>query len=47
MGYKERIACDAVVANADYHFVETELLDANYRAYTQKYWDKKHCRHRA
>lgn len=38
---KERIACDAVVANADYHFVETQLLESNYQAYSQKYWDKK------
>lgn len=37
----ERIACDAVVANADYHFVETELLDTNYQTYNKKYWHKK------
>lgn len=37
----ERFECDAVVANADYHFVETQLLDSNYQTYKQKYWNKK------
>jgi phytoene desaturase len=33
--------CDAVVASADYHHVESKLLDEKYRNYTETYWDKK------
>ncbi len=32
---------DAVIASADYHHVENNLLDEQYRNYTDKYWDKK------
>jgi phytoene desaturase len=32
---------DAVVAAADYHFVEQNLLEEKYRNYTEAYWNKK------
>lgn len=32
---------DAVIAAADYHFVETQLLKPEYRSYSDKYWDKR------
>lgn len=32
--------CDIVLSGADYHHSET-LLDKQWRAYTEKYWDKK------
>ncbi len=34
------IASDIVLSGADYHHSET-LLDTNYRAYSEAYWDKK------
>ncbi len=35
------IKADAVIASADYHFVEKELLPKEYRNYSEKYWDSK------
>lgn len=32
---------DAVLATADYHHIETDLLDPEYRSYTEKYWDSR------
>jgi phytoene desaturase len=32
---------DIVVAGADYHHVETHLLDPSQRSYTDKYWNKR------
>lgn len=32
---------DVVVAGADYHHVETELLPAGMRSYSEKYWDTR------
>lgn len=32
---------DVVVANADYHFVENELLDKSERSFSEKYWQKR------
>ena len=32
---------DVVVGGADYHFVESNLLPAAFRSYTESYWDKK------
>ncbi|MCC6186041.1 MAG: phytoene desaturase, partial [Chitinophagaceae bacterium] len=32
---------DALIASADYHHVEQNLLDAPYRNYSNEYWDKK------
>ena len=35
------IASDAVVAAADYHFVDQHLVPEQYRSYTPAYWDKR------
>lgn len=32
---------DVVIASADYHHVETELLEESERSYTKKYWDSR------
>jgi phytoene desaturase len=32
---------DVVVSGADYHHVETQLLDHEHRSYSQSYWDKR------
>jgi phytoene desaturase len=32
---------DIVIANADYPYVETNLLEKEYISYNEKYWDKK------
>ena len=32
---------DVVVGGADYHFIETQLLDVNYRSYSENYWNKR------
>jgi phytoene desaturase len=37
----ETIDVDAVVAGADYHHVEQNLLDKEYRQYSEKYWDSR------
>jgi phytoene desaturase len=37
----EKINADLVVANADYHFVETELLKAEDQTYKESYWQKR------
>ena len=34
-------AADAVIGSADYHFIETKLLKAEYRSYSDKYWDSR------
>lgn len=34
-------AADAVLANADYHHVETQLLDAEWQSYSASYWEAK------
>lgn len=36
----ERVSADIILSGADYHHSET-LLDAKYRAYSEKYWEKK------
>jgi phytoene desaturase len=33
--------CDCLVASADYHHVEHDLLPADLRTYSKKYWDKR------
>ena len=35
------LPCDAVLANADYAHVETELLDAADRTYPRRYWETR------
>ncbi len=37
----EQLNCDAIIASADYHHVESKLLQPEYRNYTEKYWDKR------
>ena len=37
----ERLPFDIIVANADYHFVETKLVPKNYQTYPERYWHKK------
>lgn len=32
---------DVVVGAADYHFMETKLLDSQYRSYSNAYWEKR------
>lgn len=36
-----RYEADVVIANADLHFVETQLLEPEYQSLPQKWWDKK------
>lgn len=38
---KQVFAVDAVVASADYHHVEQNLLPVQYRRYSPSYWDKR------
>lgn len=35
------IPSDIVIGSADYHHVEQQLLEPQYRNYTEEYWDKK------
>jgi phytoene desaturase len=37
----EKIECDAIIASADYHHVESKLLPESHRNYKESYWDKK------
>jgi len=32
---------DVVIGGADYHFIETKLLEEKHRTYSEKYWDKR------
>jgi phytoene desaturase len=32
---------DAVIGSADYHFIETSLLEKKYQTYTEAYWNKR------
>jgi phytoene desaturase len=36
-----KINCDAVIASADYHHVESKLLEDKYRNYKESYWKSK------
>jgi len=38
---EEYIQADLVVGSADYHFIETKLLQPSYRSYSDKYWDDR------
>ena len=42
-GVKEQFSFDAtvVIGGADYHFVETSLLPAQYQSYSNDYWNKR------
>jgi len=37
----EKIDCDAIIASADYHHIESKLLPDSHRNYKESYWDKK------
>jgi len=37
----EKIYCDALIASADYHHVESKLLSKELRNYDENYWEKK------
>jgi phytoene desaturase len=37
----EIFSCDAVVASADYHHVEQQLLTVEHRTYSADYWEKR------
>jgi phytoene desaturase len=37
----ERIEFDVVMATADYHHIETDLLDKKFQSYSDKYWDRR------
>lgn len=37
----KKISLDKVVAGADYHFVETKLLEKKYRKYSDSYWESR------
>jgi phytoene desaturase len=40
-GQTEIYAADIVIGNADYHFIENQLLEKRYRNYSENYWNKK------
>jgi len=35
------IACDYVIAGADYHHIEQKVISKEYRQYNESYWDKR------
>jgi phytoene desaturase len=37
----EVVAADVVVAAADYHHVEQQLLEPRWRTHTERYWDRR------
>ncbi|HNW53051.1 MAG TPA: phytoene desaturase family protein [Bacteroidales bacterium] len=37
----ERFEAPYILASADYQYVETQLLPAGYRSYSEKYWDSR------
>ena len=37
----ENFKTDAVIGSADYHFIETNLLQKKYRSYSETYWNKR------
>ncbi len=37
----EELSCDAIIAGADYHHVESKLLQPEFRNYSEHYWDKR------
>lgn len=40
-GKDAEYAADVIIAAADYHFVETQLLPPELRSYSDKYWNKR------
>jgi phytoene desaturase len=37
----QKVDCDAIIASADYHHIESKLLPESCRNYKESYWDKK------
>jgi len=37
----EKYSADVVIAGADYHHVEQQILDKRFRSYSQKYWNSR------
>ena len=37
----QQVACDVVIAGADYHHVEQQILEPQHRKYSPAYWDKR------
>ncbi len=37
----QRLEADVVIANADYHHVDKELLSENYSSYSKQYWNSR------
>jgi phytoene desaturase len=40
-GSLKEYGTDIVIGGADYHHIETKLLPAQYRSYTDRYWEKR------
>jgi phytoene desaturase len=40
-GKSQDFEADVVVGGADYHFIESKLLDASDRSYTESYWENR------
>jgi len=40
-GETKYYSADVVIGAADYHFIESKLLDKTFRSYTENYWDKR------
>jgi phytoene desaturase len=40
-GRNVEFEADIVIGGADYHFIETSLLDTKYQSYSSDYWDKR------
>merc|ERR1719199_419079 len=38
---RTKIECDIVVGTGDMHWIEQQLLEPQFRRYTQQYWDKR------
>jgi phytoene desaturase len=38
---KNEYDADVIIGGADYHFIENQLLPANYRSYSPAYWSKR------
>ena len=38
---QEEFEANAVIGSADYHFIETQLLQEKYRSYSEKYWESR------
>jgi phytoene desaturase len=40
-GMEKEFDADAVIGSADYHFIESSLLEKKYQTYSEAYWDKR------